>query len=307
MIDLSRVHIVTQKGGSDYGRFVIEPLEQGYGHTLGNSLRRVLLASLPGAAITSVKIAGVTHQYTTLEGMTEDIVEFVLSLKKVRLQLTGKETAKLSLSARGPGNVTAGDIKTSTEAAVINKDLPLATLDKGGKLEVEMTAAAGTGYSPAEERQESEVGVIPIDALFNPVIRVHYAIDTTRVGRITNFDKLTLEIYTDGTIEPLAALKQAATILVEHFQVLLGEQAAVTPGETRQPATESGNLDRPIDELDLPVRVINSLKAHGLETIGMLAALTRKELMQVRNLGGKSVELIEKELHVKGAAFKEQL
>lgn len=303
MLDLSKVQIETKEQTSDYGRFVIEPLEQGYGYTVGNSLRRVLLTSLPGAAITSIKINGVTHQYTTTKGMSEDIIEFVLKVKQVRLRMGKKEAATLTLSAKGPAEVTAGSIKVSGDVEVINKDLVLATLAKGASLEAEMVAEVGAGYSTAEERPSNEVGTIPVDALYNPVVRVNYTVDATRVGRITNFDKLTMEVFTDGTLEPLAAIRQSAQILTNVFGLFLNETSqGKAPSQENNQVPETISL-RPIDELDLPVRVVNSLKSHGIETIGALTNLKRKDLNRVRNLGAKSIEMIEKELALKSLSL----
>lgn len=303
MLDLSKIRIHAQKESSDHGIYVVEPLEQGYGHTLGNSLRRVMLTSLTGAAITSVKIEGVTHQYTTVPGMKEDVVEFILQIKQVRLQLEKNDPVRFTLSARGPKKVAGQNLTVPSGVTVVNPDVHLATLAKGGKLEVEMVAQKGSGFSASEERPASEIGVIPIDALFNPVRRVNYTVEATRVGRITNYDKLTLEVFTNGTLAPLVAIQTSIRILIDHFQVLLGEKAFAQEVEPVIPETSQAVLNRPIDEIELPVRVINSLKAHGIETVGDLSQMTKKELASVRNLGAKSIELIEGELATKGVAL----
>ena len=201
----------------NYGRFVISPLEQGYGNTLGNSLRRVLLTSLPGAAITNVRISGVKHQFSTLKGMKEDIVEFLLNLKKVRIKYDGERVVKATITATGPKDIKASDIKSDATVTIMNPDLILASLNKGSKLEAKLEVEAGSGYSPADERATGEIGLIPLDASFSPVIRVNYKVEETRVGRLTNYDKLTIEIWTDATVDPKEALTTAASILVAYF------------------------------------------------------------------------------------------
>lgn len=288
----------------DYGKFIIEPLSPGFGNTLGNALRRVLLTALPGAAVTSIKIAGVKHQFSTLPGLKEDIIELILNIKGLRLKLTG-ERATLKLEAWGPGEVRAGEIETSPETEVVNKDLYLASLaDKKSKLEIEMTAESGFGYILAEERKISTIGVLPIDAIFTPVVRVNYKVEETRVGRQTNLDKLTLEIWTDGTISPKDALFEAAKILTSYF-LQIYEPKVQTPDEgiAITPSVSEDVLKMNVEELDLPTRIYNSLINGGIETVGQLLGTPKKELNQIRNLGGKSITIIEEKLREKGVAL----
>lgn len=277
----------------NYTKFSFSPLEQGYGNTLGNSLRRVLLTSLPGAAITKVRISGVRHQFSTLEGMKEDVVEFLLNLKKVRVAYKGEKPVKAEISVQGPGEVKAADIKTDPLAKIVNPDLTLAYLNKGAKLEVKMEIESGYGYSLAEERATGEIGLIPLDASFSPIIKVNYKVEETRVGRLTNYDKLILEIWTDGTITPSEALISAAKILISYFNQI------VSPKKQRQ-ATEVAKTDNlgavgklSVEEIGLPTRVANTLVKAGYEVVEDLVRAKREDLIKLRNLGEKSVNIIE--------------
>lgn len=286
------------------GKFVIEPLEPGFGHTLGNSLRRVLLTSLPGAGITTVKIEGVKHQFSTIPGMKEDVLELILNIKKLRLRLFSDKPQVIRLSVHGQKKITAGDIETSSEVEVINKDFYLASLSGSkAKLNIEMTVEQGFGYSLAEERKISTVGVIPIDVIFTPVTRVNYKVEATRVGQLTNLDKLILEITTDGTIAPRVALEEAAKILVLHFTQIYAPSKEKSEEVVITPSVSEDILKMTIDELDLPTRIYNSLRNGGIETVGQLLGTPKKELMSIRNMGGKSIGLIEDKLRGKGVAF----
>lgn len=302
MIDLSQIEVLTEKETADFGKFIIEPLDQGYGHTIGNSLRRVLLSSLSGAAITQVKISQVRHQFSSLSGMSEDVVEFILNLKKVRLKISGDKSVKLTLDAKGPKEVKAKDIQKAAGAEVINGDLVLAHLsDSKTRLSVQMVAENGRGYSLATERATNEVGVIPIDANFSPVVSINYKVESTRVGRLTNYDKLTIEIVTDGTIKPQEALKQAAKILVDHFMTIY--QPPVSTKKVKQEESvvlTSDVLNTSLEELDLPVRLTNSLKAGKIETIGDFLNRDKKELTKMKNVGPKSIDLVESKLKERG-------
>ena len=301
MLDLSQIEIKTEKETPEYGKFIIEPLDQGYGHTIGNSLRRVLLVSLPGAAIIQVKLSGVHHQFSSLPGVTEDIVEFILNLKKIRLKITGDKPVKLTLESKGPKEVKAADIEKAAGVEIINGDLTLAHLaDSKTKLNARLIAENGTGYSLADERKTNEIGVIPIDANFSPVTRVTYKVETTRVGRLTNYDKLILEISTDGTIKPSDALKQAAKILVDHFTTVYQPQQASKKQKTPQEPVSSEVLKTSLEELDLPVRLTNSLKLGKIETIGDYLKKDRKDLLKMKNMGPKSIMLVEEKLREKG-------
>lgn len=289
----------------NYGKFVIEPLEQGYGQTLGNSLRRVLMTSLPGAAISSVKIAGVKHQFSTLPGMKEDVVEFIMQLKKVRLKIEGNESVMMKISQKGSGVVKASDIEVPAGVTVVNPDLTLATLaDKKAELEVEMMADKGYGYISADEKHFDEVGVIPIDGLYSPITRVNYRVEATRVGRMTNLDRLVMEIWTDGSVAPADALKATAKILVSYFlQVFEPKTPAATDSVAVTPTISDEVLKMRIEELDIPTRIVNALANGGIETIGQLLGTPRADLMKIKNLGIKSLSIVEEKLREKGVAL----
>ncbi len=283
----------------NYGRFVISPLGQGYANTLGNSLRRVLLTSLKGAAVTNVRISGVKHQFSTLKGMKEDVVEFILNLKKVRFIYDGEKTVKASISATGPGEVKAGDIEVDPLVKVANPELVLASLSKGAKLEAKMEIGTGVGYSPNEDRATGEIGLIPLDAAFSPVVRVNYKIEETRVGRLTNYDKLTLEIWTDGTVEANDALISAAKILVSYFNQIVSPKKVEK--EEKKEDDKLGFVGKlSVEEIGLPTRVANALVKASYETVEDLANAKRDELVKVRNLGEKSVKIIEAALGERG-------
>jgi DNA-directed RNA polymerase subunit alpha len=307
MLDLSQIEVSTEKETADYGKFIIEPLDQGYGHTIGNSLRRVLLTSLPGAAITQVKISSVRHQFTTLSGMAEDIVELILNLKKVRLRISSDKPVKLTLDVKGPKTVKANDIIPSAGVEIVNGDLTLAHLaDSKAKITAHLIAESGSGYSLADERRTGEIGVIPTDANFSPVVQVNYKVEATRVGRLTNYDKLTIEITTDGTIKPSETLKQAAKILVDHFAIVYQPQVVVKKPKTTESEVQLTEevLKTSLEELDLPVRLINSLRTGKIETIGDFLERDKKDILRMKNLGPKSISLVEEKLHEKGLKTK---
>lgn len=297
--------IKTEVDKPDYGLFIIEPLEQGYGQTLGNSLRRVLLTSLSGAAVTSVKIAGVQHQFSAVSGLKEDVVELLLNLKKVRLVMPSDEPVTLTLSKKGPGEVTAGDLEAPAGVTIVNPDTVLGTLaDKKASLEVEMTAERGFGYVAADEKKVDEIGRIPVSALFSPITRVNYRVEATRVGRMTNLDKLVMEIWTDGTMPPLDALKASAKILVSYFfQVVEPKSAGVAESVAVSPTVSDEVLKMRIEELDIPTRIVNALGNGGIETVGQLLGTPRQDLMNIKNLGTKSLSLVEEKLREKGVAL----
>lgn len=297
--------IKTEVEKPGYGMFILEPLEQGYGHTLGNSLRRVLLGSLQGAAITTVKIEGVRHQFSTLVGLKEDVVEFLLNLKKVRLVIEGSEMVTLTLSKKGPGVVRASDIEVPGGVTIVNPDLVLGTLaDKKASLEAQMSAENGYGYVPVEEKKTDEVGRIPLDALYSPVQRVNYRVESTRVGRMTNLDRVVMEIWTDGTMAPIDALKQAAKILVSYFMQVYEPKVVGTPEAVAVTPTVSDEiLKMRIEELDIPTRIVNALAHGGIETVGQLLGTQRLELMKIKNLGTKSLTIVEEKLREKGVAL----
>lgn len=304
MIDPNFV-IKTEVEKPGYGMFVIEPLEQGYGHTLGNSLRRVLLSSLSGAAITSIKVAGVSHQFSTLAGLKEDVVELILNLKKVRLSVEDTDTAVLKLSKKGMGDVTAGDFEVPAGVTIVNPDLHIATLtDKKAELDLQATVEKGFGYVQADERHLDEVGRIPMDSLYSPVLRVNYRVDATRVGRMTNLDKLVMEIWTDETVAPLDALKRASKVLVSYFLQVYEPKAKVSDDAVAvTPSISDEVLKMRIEELDIPTRIVNALSRGSIETIGQLLGTPRAELMKIKNLGAKSLSIVEEKLREKGVAL----
>jgi len=288
--------------GTDYGKFVLTPLEQGYGLTIGNSMRRVLLTSLTGSAITSVKISGVKHQFSTLSGMKEDIVEFVLNLKKVRFSGTTEKPTKGTIEVSKAGEFTAGEIKVSGGLKVANPELPLGNLNRGSKLSAEIVVESGVGYSPAEERESSTIGLIPVDASFSPVRRVSYKVEETRVGRLTNYDKLTLEIWTDGTVTPKDALTESAKILLSYFGQIVNPKKVEKKEEVVvNDLGATGKLS--VEEIGLPTRVANALQKAGFETVEQLAFAKKEDLVKVRNLGEKSLKIIAAALGTKGVEF----
>lgn len=292
----------------EYGEFVIEPLEPGYGYTIGNALRRVLYASIPGAAVTSVKISGVKHRFSTLPGLKENIIDFLLNLKHVNFKLSGdKESATVTLNVKGDKVVTAADIEPTESVEVINKDQYLGTLSGSkSKLSMELTIERGFGYSLAEERKTTTLEVIPTDAVYTPVKRVNYAVEATRVGRQTNLDKLVLKIWTNGTINPRVVLDEAAKILANAFSMVYQpktEEVAVSEESDATASVPAETLKLTIDELDLPTRIYNSLRNGGIETVEELLNTPRKELISMRNMGGKSLTVIEEKLQTRGISL----
>lgn len=302
-MDQPTFQIKKEENSSQYGRFVAEPLEQGYGHTLGVSLRRVLLTSIPGAAVTQVKVSGLRHQFGTIKGVKEDGVDIILNLKSLRATYDGDKPAKLSLSARGKGEIRASQIKVPADVKIANPDLLIATLaDSKAKLDIDIQVEKGVGYSPSEERKISTVGVIPLDADFSPVKRVNYKVEETRVGRLTNYDKLTLEIWTDGSVSPEKALTTAAQILIPYFKQV------VSPSNKKQQeavfASHESNVSGiSVEELNLPTRISNALVKAGYETVADLLAGNEEDVVRVRNLGTKSVKIIKTALREKDIAW----
>ena len=289
----------------NYSKFEISPLDQGFGDTIGNALRRVLLGSLSGAAITKIKISQVKHQFSTVKGMKEDVVEFILNLKKVRIAFAGEKPVQATLSVNKAGEVKAGDIKVPSGVSISNPELVLATLSRGGKLEAKLTIESGLGYSPAEDRATGEIGVIPLDASFSPVERVNYKVEETRVGRLTNYNKLTLEIWTDGTITPKDAMINASGVIVSYFQQIISPKKASKKAkqESSMPSLGAvGNLS--VEEIGLPTRIANALLKAGYESIEQLSKADPKELSKVRNLGEKSVKIIKAALSEKGVEMQ---
>jgi len=298
MVD--QVKIITE-GSNSNGLIVIEPLPQGYGMTLGNALRRVLLSSLPGAAITQVKIDGVSHEYSTIKGVHEDVVQILLNLKKVRLQFEGEKPVKLTIDAKGPKEVKAKDIEVPAGVKIANPDQIIVTLaDSKTKFEAELTAEKGVGYVSVEGRRGLGIGTIPLDANFTPIVKVNYKVEATRVGQITNFDKLSFEIVTDGTITPAQAVKEAAKILTDYFNVLVEQKKAPKKEETNEDVKPKIDKNASVEELELSTRITNSLRNAGIETVEDLMNAKKEELVKLKNMGAKSLSDIEEKLKDKG-------
>ena len=300
-IEKPKIERIDDNNDIGYGKFVVEPLERGYGITLGNSLRRVLLSSLPGAAITSVKIDGVLHEFSTIPGVVEDTTEIILNLKKLAMKIHSDEPQTLVVSADGPGEVKAGDIKLPADVEILNPDLHLATLEEDAKLYMELNATNGSGYVPAERNKETgqPIGIIPVDSLFSPIRRVNYKVEDTRVGQHTDYDKLTLEVWTDGSIHPDEAISLGAKILSKHLSLFINLTEKVADVEILDEKEEDDKakvLEMSIEELDLSVRSYNCLKRAGINTVQELTQKTEEEMMKIRNLGKKSLEEVNNKL-----------
>lgn len=300
-IEKPKIECIESNDDNSYGKFSIEPLERGYGATLGNSLRRILLSSLPGAAVTSLKIDGVLHEFSTIPGVKEDVVEIILNLKGLSLKIDGEGPRTIYIDARGQGEVTAGDIKSEGDVEIINKDMHIATLNEDAKLYMEINVDKGRGYVPAEKNKEQNpiIGVIPVDSIYTPVNRVNFSIEDTRVGQVTDYDRLTFEIWTDGTIKPEEALSLSAKILIEHlklFMTLTDHVSDVNIMVEKEEDKKEKVLDMTIEELDLSVRSYNCLKRAGINTVDELTQRTVEDMMKVRNLGKKSLEEVEHKL-----------
>ena len=310
MIEIEKPRIECQESPDDisYGKFVVEPLERGYGTTLGNSLRRVLLSSLPGTAPTSIRIAGVQHEFSTIPGVKEDVTEIVLSVKGIiaRLHCDGPKT--VYIEAAGECEVTAGDIKADGEVEILNPELHIASLGPDGALSMEITLAHGRGYVPADKNKSAQqvIGTIPVDSIYAPVLKVNYAVENTRVGNQTDFDKLTIEVWTDKTISARDALSLGAKILCDHFTLFtdlsdtIGNSCTVVEKEPERPDTV---MKMTIEELDLSVRSFNCLKRANINTVEDLTNKTEEEMIKVRNLGRKSLEEVEHKLAMMGLSL----
>ncbi|AEM79575.1 DNA-directed RNA polymerase subunit alpha [Thermoanaerobacter thermohydrosulfuricus] len=304
-----KIEIVEQSEDGTYGKFVVEPLERGYGITLGNSLRRVLLSSLPGAAPKSVKIDGVLHEFSTLPGVKEDVVEIILNLKEVAVKLHSDEPVVGRIDVEGKGEVTAGHIKGSADIEILNPDHHIATLSDDGKLHMEIVFVKGKGYVPSDKNKEPNqpIGVIPVDSIFTPVKRVSYNVENTRVGHVTDYDKLTLEVWTNGTITPKEAISMASDMLIKYFQKFIsftGEYKSSDIFVDKPEKKVEKPLDMTIEELDLSVRSYNCLKRAGINTVQELTQKTEEEMMKVRNLGKKSLEEVKQKLEALGLSLK---
>lgn len=296
---------------SNYAKFVCEPLERGYGMTIGNSLRRILLSSLPGAAITSIKIQGVVHEFSTIPDVVEDVPEIIVNLKNVRLKLHEDGEKTIRIDFKGEGEVKAGDIMTDSSVEVLNPEVHIATVAEGGHLQMEMTVDKGRGYNTAEKNKKPNqaIDVLPIDSIFTPVKKVNYAIENTRVGQMVDYDKLTIEVWTDGSLKPYEALSLAAKVMTEHLSLFidLSEAAKNTQVMIEKEESKKGKvLEMPIEELELSVRSYNCLKRAGISTVEDLANRSGADMMKVRNLGKKSLDEVTNKLHALGLDFAEE-
>ena len=297
--------IIPLEERDDFATFEIEPLDRGYGHTIGNALRRVLLSSLSGYAVEEVKIKGVDHQFSTLKGMSEDVVDFLLNIKQIRISGKNQEGGTLRINVSSKTEVTGSDIECSDGLEIVNKNLHLATLEKGTSLEVEMKVGYGLGYSMAHERKNSTIGVMVVDALYSPVVKVSYDVEATRVGRRTDFDKLIMNIWTDGSISARTALDEAAKILVSQFTQVFNPIEVEQEVEKEKLSPEEMEILRlTVEELDLPTRIANALRKGGYKTVEDLVNADRANIAKVKNLGEKSVQLIQTAVEKKGVSLK---
>lgn len=297
--------------GSNYAKFVCEPLERGYGVTIGNSLRRILLSSLPGSAITSVKIDGVVHEFSTIQNVVEDVPEIIINLKNVRLKLDKNEEKVLRINFKGEGEVTAGDIITDGTVEVLNPDLHIATVSQGGLLSMEMTADMGRGYNTAEKNKKPEqsLGVLPIDSIYTPVKKVNYSVENTRVGQMVDYDKLTIEVWTDGSLKPYEALSLAAKVMTGHLELFIDLSEATKNTQIMIEKEESKKekvLEMSIEDLELSVRSFNCLKRAGISTVEDLTNKSEADMMKVRNLGKKSLDEVTNKLRSLGLDFSKE-
>ena len=303
-----RIECIETPTDSSYGKYIVEPLERGYGTTLGNSLRRVLLSSLPGTACTSIKIAGVQHEFSTIPGVKEDVTEIVLNVKSIIARLHSTEPKTVYIEASGEGVVTAGDIKADAEVEILNPEQPIATLGPDGALNMELVLDHGRGYVSADKNKSAQmpIGTIPVDSIFTPVLKVNYTVENTRVGNQTDFDKLTIEVWTDKTISARDAVSLGAKILVDHFTLFTDLSDAAGPRtmvvEPHEPPRDQV-LEMTIEELDLSVRSFNCLKRANINTVEDLISKTQEEMIKVRNLGRKSLEEVEHKLAMMGLSL----
>jgi len=311
MIEIEKPNIecIYSDGDESYGKFVVEPLERGYGNTLGNCLRRILLSSLPGAAVTSIKIDGILHEFSTIPGVKEDVSEIILSLKKLSLSLTGEDRLRTFINAVGPMEVTAGDIIGDSSLEIYNPELHIATLEEGASLVMEINIATGRGYVPADQNKDEStpIGVIPVDSIFTPVVKVNYKVDNTRVGQVTDYEKLTLEVWTDKSITPNEGVSIGAKIMEEHLKLFI-DLSETVGGETimvPKPVNPTEKaLEMTIEELELSVRSFNCLKRAGINTVQELIQKGEGDMMKVRNLGKKSLDEVKHKLDELGLGLR---
>ena len=310
-IEKPRIECIETPTDSSYGKYIIEPLERGYGTTLGNSLRRVLLSSLPGTAVTSLRIHGVQHEFSTIPGVKEDVTEIVLNVKSIIARLHSEGAKTVYIEAVGEGVVTAGDIKTDAEVEVLNPEQPIATLEPDGALSMELTFDHGRGYVSADKNKnpQTAIGTIPVDSIYTPVLKVNYSVENTRVGNQTDYDKLTIEVWTDNTITARDAVSLGAKILCDHFTLFTDLSDTVGNNPTVVEKTEQQRdkvLEMTIEELDLSVRSFNCLKRANINTVEDLISKTQDEMIKVRNLGRKSLEEVEHKLAQMGLSLADE-
>ena len=307
-IEKPRIECIENPNDDSYGKFVVEPLERGYGTTLGNSLRRVLLSSLPGTAVTTIKINGVQHEFTTIPGVKEDVTEIVLNVKSIIARLHSEGTKTVYIEANGACEVKAGDIKADAEVEILNPDLHIATLGPDATLSMELTISHGRGYVVAEKNKPAQMvtGVIPVDSIYTPVLKVNYAVENTRVGNRTDYDKLTIEVWTDRTISPRDAVSLGAKILCDHFTLFtdLSQSIGMDSTVVEKKVTQRDKiLEMTIEELDLSVRSFNCLKRANINNVEDLVSKTQEEMIKVRNLGRKSLEEVMQKLAMMGLSL----
>jgi DNA-directed RNA polymerase subunit alpha len=312
LIEIEKPKIETVEVSPDgmYGKFVVEPLERGYGTTLGNSLRRILLSSLPGAAVHAVQIDGVLHEFSTVPGVVEDTTEIILNLKGLALKIHSDEEKVLEIDAEDEGDITAGDIRADSDVEILNPELKIATLSKGARLHMRIMANRGRGYVPADKnkREDHPIGVIPVDSIYAPIQRVNFAIENTRVGQVTNYDKLTLDVWTNGSIRPEEAVSLGAKILTEHLYLFVSLTDQAKEAEIMVEKEEDKKekvLEMTIEELDLSVRSYNCLKRAGINTVQELTQKSEEDMMKVRNLGRKSLEEVQEKLAELGLSLRQ--
>jgi DNA-directed RNA polymerase subunit alpha len=310
-IEKPKIESVEINENTKFGKFVVEPLERGYGNTLGNSLRRILLSSLPGAAVTSIQIDGVLHEFSTIEGVVEDVASIIMNVKKLALKIYSDEEKVIEIDVKGEGTVTAADITHDSDVEVLNPELYIATIGKNGHFRMRMYAGRGRGYTPADQnkREDLPIGVIPIDSIYTPVSRVNFQVENTRVGQSANYDKLTLDVWTDGSTGPKEAISLGAKILTEHLNIFVGMTDEAKTAEIMVEKEEDQKekvLEMTIEELDLSVRSYNCLKRAGINTVLELASKSEDDMMKVRNLGRKSLEEVRAKLDELGLGLRKE-
>lgn len=313
-IEKPKIELIQADDPCKYGKFVVNPLERGFGQTLGNALRRVLLNSLPGAAVTSVLIDGIQHEFSTVPGVREDVAEIILNLKLINAKVYSDQVKTVTVDAYGPCEVTAGDIKTDDEVEIVNPELHIATLSEGAHLSMQITMEKGRGYVSgdrnkqlaAERKIPMPIGVIPVDSIFTPIRKVSYSVEDTRVGQVTDFDKLTIEVWTNGTILPKEALASAASIIANNMKLFMDLTVNVVSLDYNEPENDNRDkvMEMTIEELDLSVRAFNCLKRASINTVGELVQKNQDDMMKVRNLGKKSLEEVEQKLQALGLSLR---